>query len=123
MKLHRQVAIQEMTGPIPYELTLAEIIRDGDATNTYQVYVLGLLSGFFKDGKSVGQLLDGGFPPFSSDATSVRVVETIKSLSPSEKVNLAAYLLDCVQARGSALHSAQMSSSEWIRFVLQKNNT
>jgi len=122
MKLHRQIAIQEMTGPIPYELTLGEIIRDGDTSNHYQVYVLALLSRFFKDGyRTVNGVLDG-LPPLSSDATSVGVIETIKSLSPSDKVNLAQYLLDCVNAGNSALHSTQMSSADWIRFVLQKGN-
>lgn len=122
MKLHRQVTIQEMTGPIPYELTLGEIIRDGDTTNHYQVYVLALLSEFFKDGLKVTAGVLDGLPPISSQATSVAASETIKSLSPSEKVNLATYLLDCVNVGNSALHSTQLSSSDWIRFVLQKNN-
>jgi len=122
MKLHRQVAIQEMTGPIPYKLTLAEIIRDGDVTNPYQTFVLALLSRFFKDGQRVinGEL--GGILPLSSDATSVAVIESIKSLTPSEKVQLATYLLDCVNVGESALHSTLMSSADWIRFVLQKND-
>lgn len=120
MNLHRQVAIQEMTGPIPYELTLGEIITRGDTDNHYQVYVLALLSRYFKDGlRPVSGVLDG-LPPLSSDATSVGVIESIKSLSPSDKVKLATYLLDCVNAGGSALHSTQMSSADWIRFVLHK---
>lgn len=122
MKLHQQVAIQEMTGPIPYELTLGEIISRGDTDNHYQVYVLALLSEFFKNGyRTISGVLDG-LPPLSSNATSVAVIETIKSLTPSEKVNLATYLLDCVNVGTSALHSTQMSSADWIRFVLQKGN-
>lgn len=118
MKLHQQIT--EMTGPIPFELTLGEIIRDGDVTNHYQTYVLSLLSEFFKNGlRSTEDNLDG-LVPTSSGATSVAAIETIKSLSPSEKVNLASYLLDCVKAGNSALHSKQMSSADWIRFVLQK---
>ena len=120
MKLHRSVLVTEMTGPIPHELILAEIIRDGDTTNHYQIFVLALLSRFFKDGfTSVNGQLDG-MVPTSSDATSVDVIESIKSLSPVEKVNLAQYLLDCVKAGSSALHSTQMSSIDWIKFVLQR---
>lgn len=121
MKLHRAVLINEMTGPVPYELTLGEIIRDGDVTNPYQIFVLALLSRFFKDGLKSTQLLDAPLP-ISSDATSVVVIESIKSLSPSDKVKLATYLLDCVNIGESALHNSQMSSSEWIRFVLRKQD-
>lgn len=120
MKLHRSIVVQEMTGPVPFELTLDEIIRDGDATNHYQIYVLALLSRFFKDGYTtidVDQL--NALPPLSNDATSVGVIESIKSLSPSEKVNLATYLRSCFSAGRSALHSTQMSSADWIRFVLR----
>lgn len=119
MKLH-QTILAEMTGPIPHELILAEIIRDGDVTNNYQVFVLALLSDFFKNGyRSIDGQLDG-IVPTSSDATSVRVIESIKSLTPSDKVNLAQYLLDCIKVGSSALHSTQMSSIDWIRFVLQR---
>jgi hypothetical protein len=119
MKLHR-VVVQEMTGPIPYELTMAEIIQAGDATNHYHIFALANLSEFFKNGGvSVNSQLDG-IVNISSDATSVRVIETIKSLTPSEKVKLAQYLLDCIKAGEAALHSTQISSSDWLRFVLQK---
>lgn len=120
MKLHKQ--INEMTGPIPHELILQKIIADGDTTDHYQIFVLALLSGFFKNGPrpAAGEL--NGILPLSSDATQSVVIETIKSLSPSEKVNLASYLLSCLTVGYSALHSTQMSSSDWVRFVLQKNN-
>jgi hypothetical protein len=120
MKLHRDIMVQEMTGPIPYELTLREIITAGDSTNHYHIYVLALLSEFFKNGlRAINGQLDG-LPPLSSNATSVGVIESIKSLTPSEKVNLATYLLACVEVGESALHSTQMSSADWIRFVLQR---
>ena len=122
MKLHRTVLVQEMTGPVPYELTLGEIIRDGDTTNHYQVVVLAILSRFYKDGRTSLSGLADGTIPLSSDATSVSVIESIKSLAPPDKVKLAQYLLACVEAGTSALHSTQMSSADWIRFVLQKNN-
>jgi hypothetical protein len=117
MNLH-QVIVTEMTGPIPYELTLGEIIRDGDITNHYQTYVLSLLSGSFKAGIPASDI--GGSLPISSEATSVAAVESIKSLSPSDKVALAQYLLDAIKLSTTG-HSTQMSSSDWTRFVLQHN--
>lgn len=122
MKLHRTILVQEMTGPVPYELTLGEIIRDGDTTNHYQIVVLAILSRFFKDGQTATHGHLDKTIPLSSDATSVSVIESIKSLDPENKVKLAHYLLACVEAGKSALHDTQMSSSAWIKFVLQKNN-
>lgn len=120
MKLHRAIMVQEMTGPIPYELTLREIITAGDSTNHYHIYALALLSQFFKNGlRATAGMLDE-LPTLSSDATSVSVIESIKSLTPLEKVNLATYLLSCIETGESALHSTQMSSQEWIKFVLQQ---
>jgi len=121
MELHRKIALQEMTGPVPYELTLGEIIQAGDVTNHYQIYVLSLLSQFFQEGRraTAGWIDELNL---SNGATSVSAIESIKSLSPSEKVNLASYLLSCVEVGESALHSTQMSSADWIRFVLQRQN-
>jgi hypothetical protein len=121
MKLH-QAVIAEMTGPVPYELTLGEIIRDGDVSNPYQTYVLSLLSRFFKGGhrEISGDLTDGPVP-ISSDATSVASIESIKSLSPSDKVKLAQDLLDAVILGQVTVHSTPMSSTDWIRFVLARN--
>ena len=119
MKLHQRI-INETAGTIPYEMILGEIIRGGDATNPYQIHVLVLLTQFFKDGsKSLSEL--ESILPYSNAATSVTAIESIKSLSPSDKVNLAQYLLDCIKAGESALHSQHFCSSDWIRFVLQKN--
>lgn len=119
MKLHQAIMVQEMTGPVPFELTLGEIIAAGDSTNHYHILVLSLLSHFFKDGHSYrGQSED--LHLISSSATSVGAIESIKSLTPSEKVKLASYLLACIEAGSSALHSTQTSSIDWIRFVLQR---
>lgn len=120
MKLHR-IVINEKQGPIPYDLILGEIIRDGDVTNPYQLHVLVLLTQFFKDG--VKPLTDlEPLLPYSNAATSNAAIEAIKSISPSDKVNLAQYLLDCISAGESALHSQHFSSSDWTRFVLRKND-
>jgi len=118
MKLHQTIMVQEMTGPVPFELTLGEIIAAGDSTNHYHIFTLSLLSQFFKDGKSYFHVDD--LNTISSGATSTVAIESIKSLSASEKVKLATYLLACVEVGKSALHSTQMSSSDWIRFVLQR---
>lgn len=118
MKLHQAIVVQEMTGPVPYELSLGEIIAAGDSTNNYHIYVLALLSQFFKDGHTYDQFHD--LTIISTGATSVDTIESIKSLNPSEKVNLASYLLACIEAGKSALHSTQTSSADWIRFVLQR---
>jgi hypothetical protein len=122
MKLHRTILMKEMTGPIPLELTLGEVIAAGDVTNHYQTLVLAILSDFFKSGLTATEGQLDGIINLSSDATSSGVIETIKSLSPSEKVNLAQYLLDCVKVGNCALHNTTMSSSDWIRFVLQKQD-
>lgn len=120
MKLHREILVQEMTGPVPFELTLAEIIKGGDVDNHYQVYVLALLSQFFKDGqRSTVGMLDG-LPTLSSEATSVAVIEAIKAMSPAEKVSLATYLLSCLEVGESSLFNSQMSTLDWMQYVLQR---
>jgi hypothetical protein len=118
MKLHKEIMIQEMTGPVPFELTLGEIISAGDSTNYYHIYVLSLLSQFFKDGYNYSQI--GDLSTISSGATSTVAIESIKSLTPSEKVDLATYLLSCINAGESMVYNTQMSSADWIRFVLRR---
>lgn len=119
MKLH-QAILQEVNGSVSYMMILDEIIAAGDVTNDAQIFVLALVSQFFKDGGNYDidtQL--GGLVPLSNDATTTRVVESIKSLTPSDKVNLAQYLKDCIAVGKSVLHDPTMSSSDWIRFVLR----
>lgn len=121
MNLH-QVIINEMTGPIPYELTLGEIIRDGDVSNPYQIYVLSLLSQFFHgEHRAVDRNLTDQPIPISSGATSVASIESITSLTPPDKVKLAQFLLDALIAGQVAPHSIPMSSADWINFVLRRN--
>ena len=119
MKLHQAIMVQDMTGPVPFELTLGEIITAGDATNSYQIYVLSLLSQFFQGGHNYFDHIQD-LHLVSSSASSIDAIESIKSLSPSEKVTLASHLLSAVEAGTSAIHNTQMSSSDWIRFVLQR---
>lgn len=119
MKLHQEILIQEMTGPVPFELTLGEIITAGDTTNFYQIYTLSLLSQFFQGGHNYFSHFED-LHLVSSSASSIVAIESIKNLSAQEKVQLASYLLACIEAGNSALHSTQMSSADWIRFVLQR---
>lgn len=120
MNLH-QAVLTEMTGPVPYELTLGEIIRDGDVSNPYQTFVLSLLSRYFQSTRPVSDAFLDAPLPLSSDATSVSAIESIKSLPASDKVKLAQYLLDAITASNATLHTLPMSSADWIRFVLQRN--
>lgn len=115
MELH-QTILQEMTGPIPYELTLGEIIRAGNVTNPYQTYVLSLLSHSFSAGIPASSI--GGSLPLTSSATSVVAIESIKSLSPTDKVQLAQYLLDALKVSTGA--GMTMNSTEWQNFILQR---
>jgi hypothetical protein len=119
MKLH-QAVIHEMTGPVPYELTLQNIIDRGDTNDGYEIFVLSALSEHFS-GLQATKPFEGSIPS-SSGATSVVAIESIKSLSPSEKVNLAQYLLGAINYGYSATHSSQLSSSDWIRYVLQRQD-
>lgn len=119
MKLHQKIMVQEMTGPVPFELTLREIIAAGDSTNHYHIYTLSLLTQFFQGGHNYFTHIQD-LHLVSSSASTVDAIESIKSLSASEKVKLATYLLACIEAGTSALHSTQTSSADWIRFVLQR---
>jgi len=119
MKLH-QTVVSENLGAIPYTVILKNIIRDGDATDFAQIHVLALLSEFFKTGKNIRDL---EWPvPYSNDATKIDVVDTIKSLSPSEKVKLAQHIIDAIDAGRSPLHDNSKSSADWVRFVLMKQD-
>ncbi len=120
MKLHRQVSMFEGQGPVPVQLTLDEIIRDGKVTNPYQIFVLGWLSEFFKNGhKSAALQLENPID-FESRATHTEVVSSLKALSPENQVQLAQYLKDCISAGESALKEPKSTVVDWMRFVLQK---
>lgn len=122
MKLHREIAITEGQGPVPVKLTLAEIIKDGKVTNSYQTFVLAWLSEFFKNGmKSISLDLEGPIS-FGSAATSTNVQTALKSLSPEDQVLLAQYLMDCIDQGESALHAREMDVIEWQKYVLQRQD-
>jgi hypothetical protein len=120
MKLHRQISMCEGQGPVPLNLTLDEIIRDGKVTNPYQIFVLGWLSEFFKNGlKSTALQLENPID-FESRATSSEVVSTLKAMTPENQVQLAQYLKDCISAGECALKDQKSTVVDWMRYVLRK---
>jgi hypothetical protein len=122
MRLHQEISITEGQGPVPLKLTLGEIIRDGKVTNPYQIYTLGLLSEFFKNGlKSIDLHLETPVP-YGSAATTTALTSALKSLSPADQVALAQYLSDCIDAGESALADQTMDIDAWTRLVLQKQD-
>lgn len=107
---------------MPVVLTLDEIIKAGRVTNSYQTFVLGWLSEFFKNGmKSAALHLENPIS-FESGATSTEVVNALKSLSPENQVQLAQYLKDCIAAGESALHARSMSVVDWTYYVLRRQD-
>lgn len=122
MHLHRQILALESQGPAPAAYTLEQIIRDGKVTNPYQLHILARVSEFFKNGLKSLNLEFEGPMDFNSAATSVKVIEALKGLAPSEHVQLAMYLKDCITAGECALRANQLDLVKWIHFVLQKQD-
>ena len=118
MKLLQQIAVFEGQGPIPAKLTLAEIVRAGKVTNPYQSFMLGVLSEFFKNGNKSAALQLEGPINFESKATTSALVAEIKTMAPEEHVQLAQYLMDCIDAGESALHDQSMDLMKWMKYVL-----
>ena len=122
MNLHREIAVTEGQGPVPVKLTLDEIIVAGKATNHYHIFVLAWLSEFFKNGlKSAALELENPIT-FNSNATSTVVIDSLKSLSPENQVQLAQYLKSCVDAGESLLHAKEMSVLDWQKYVLRRQD-
>jgi hypothetical protein len=127
MDLHKTiVAENEHTYGAPghspqlVDLTLQEIVRDGKVTNPYQLFVLGHVAMFFKNGlKSIDLHLENPIS-FNTDATSSAVKSAMKALSDEEQVKLASYLLDCIKAGECMMYDKQCDISAWMNFVLQK---
>jgi hypothetical protein len=125
MKLHQQLTsplqlpIGEAQGPISAKLILSKIVEDGKVTDNYQIFVLGWISEFFKNGlKSAALELENPIT-FGSGATSTVVVQGLKEMTPENQVQLAQYLIGCIDAGECALHHKEMNIVEWIRYVTQ----
>ncbi len=102
------------------DLTLQEIVQAGKVTNPYQLFVLGHVAQFFKNGLKSADLHLETPISFNTDATSSAVKEAMKSLSDAEHVKLATYLLDCITAGECLLYDKELSTLDWAHFVLAK---
>ena len=129
MNLIREIVIESNLipgapthSPQLVDLTLQEIVAAGRITNPYQRYVLGKVACFFKNGlKSVDLDMENPIS-FEDGSTSSVVKEAIAGLSDAECVQLARYLLDCINAGECMLHNEHSDIGSWVSFVLAKQD-
>jgi hypothetical protein len=119
MKLLKSVLYEQHATQL-VDLTLKEIIAAGKVTNPYQLFVLGHVSQFLKDGcKSVDLYLENPIS-FDSGATSTVLKDALLAMSDADHVKLATYLIDCMAAGESMLHDRSSNVIDWMKFVLRK---
>ena len=104
------------------DLTLQEIVRDGKVTNNYQLFTLGRMAGFFKNGLRSTDLELEAPVNYGDESTSVATKEALEAMSSEEHVQLAQYLLDCIVAGESMLHNKQSTVADWTKFVLARQD-
>ena len=128
MKLHRTIIENELCHGAPahanqnMDLTLKEIIANGRISNAYETLVISRLAEFFKNGlKSVDIQMENPVNVGSS-ATSTEVINAINSLDPESQVELATYLLACIDAGECMLHNRDSNVVDWIKFVLRRQD-
>ena len=125
MKLLQMIENQLVYGapehsPQLLDLTLKEIVNAGKVTNAYQLFALGRVAMFFKNGlKSIDMQLRAPVN-FESGETSSELKAHLQSLSDVEHVQLAQYLLNCIIAGESALHDTSAEPIDWMNYVLQR---
>jgi hypothetical protein len=102
------------------DLTLKEIVQAGKVTNPYQLFVLGHVSQFFKNGLKSADLHLETPISFNTDATSTAVKAAMQSLSEADQVKLAQYCLDCITAGECMMYNQEANLIDWINFVLAK---
>lgn len=117
MRLHQ--SILEVQGPVNVSLTLREIVVAGKATNSYHIFTLARISEFFKNGLKSASLHLQSPIDFESKATSTVLLNTIKGMPPEQQVELAEYLLNCIDEGESTLKHPEASTEAWIRLVLR----
>lgn len=127
MRLHQTVVFENELVPgapahttMLVDLTLQEIVNAGKVTNPYQLFVLGHVSQFFKNGLKSADLHLETPISFNTDATSSAVKAAMQALSDADQVKLATYLLDCITAGECMLYDKEAELAAWIGFVLQK---
>lgn len=104
------------------DLTLHEIVKSGKITNPYQTLVVARVAEFFKNGlKSADLQFENPVLP-GSEATSSATRSYIEMLDPIDQVELAEYLLWCLEAGECLLHNQQMNVADWIRYVIKKQD-
>ena len=122
LSLLKSVVFESQHSTQLVDLTLKEIITAGKVTNPYQLFVLGHLSQFFKDGcKSVDLYLENPIS-FDTGATSSALKDALLALSDADHVKLAQYLLDCTAAGESLLWNRGQNPVDWMHFVLGHQN-
>lgn len=118
MKLHQEISVTEGQGPVPVKMTLDEIITAGKVTNPYQIFVLSWLSEFFKNGGMKPGSMVVGDPVTYGNATSSEMINGLKAMKPADQVALAEYLKSCVSVGECLLSNHEMSTLEWMTYVL-----
>lgn len=128
MELLKQIALEQGCNGTPkhspqlVDLTLQEIIDAGKITNPYQLFVLGRVATFFKNGlKSVDLHLENPVN-FETGETSTALKTELQSFSDADHVAMAQYLLDCIRAGECMLHDKQATIGDWMRYVLRRQD-
>lgn len=130
MKLNEIKTVNEGTidlneGVIPVHLimTLEQVISAGKVTNSVQHFVMAGLLGMFKDGSMTRWPRDLNSYPM---ATSSDVLESVKGLPDADKVRLATWLFNALQApaafESNSYSNPQMTTVDWMRYVLRKQD-
>lgn len=120
MKLLQSVLFEKQHSTQLVDLTLKEIISAGKVTNPYQLFILGHMSEFFKNGcKSVDLYLENPIG-FNDASATTAMKEALLAMSDADHVKLAQYLLDCTAAGESMLWNRGQSAVDWMHFVLGK---
>lgn len=127
MELLKQIALEQIGGtpkhsPQLVDLTLQEVVNAGKVTNPYQLFVLGKMAMFFKNGLKSTDLHLENPVNFESGETSTALKTALQAMSDEDHVALAQYLLDCIKAGECMLHDPVMTAEEWMRFVIHKQD-
>lgn len=128
MELLKQIALEQRCGGTPkhspqlVDLTLQEIVDAGKITNPYQLFVLGRMAMFFKNGLKSADLHLEMPVNFESGETSVELKNGLLSMADADHAALAQYLLDCIKAGECMLHDPVMTAEQWMRFVIHKQD-
>lgn len=104
------------------DLTLQEIVTAGKVTNAYQLFILGRVAGFFKNGLKSVDLHFENPVNYGDESTTTAVKDALKAMTDAEHVKLAQYLLDCIVAGESMLHDSSCHVADWIHYVLQRQD-